>query len=545
MSGIIGFIKTLAADRRGNTAIIFTLALLPIMLLVGSAVDLSGMHGKRTALQASLDAAALAAAKMPHNSSDAAVEDAAARFAAANFEGTITDFEVVRTEEAVTVSGKAPADLMFLSGFGFGDQQVSATSQATRGAHKIEVVMVLDNSGSMKGSKMSSLKTASQTLVDTLTTSDSDEDYTKIGLVPFTAGVNVGPGHKNDSWIDQDGRGSQHYMIFGGDNLNRFTAFDQVGQAWAGCVDTRRQPYDVEDTPPSIAAPDTLFQPYFAPDEPDAGTGYDNNYLDDWTPEPSEDTDTGPCAPYRGSWFYDYCINYYGTGDDDSDDDDSDEDEPWWVGKGNTSALDTAQHYYKKYKNSSFNGSSNQGPNYACLARPMQPLTDNFSDVKTAISNMKANGNTNIHQATAWGWRLLSPGAPFTEGAAYSDKKTKKFLILLTDGANNITHKGNHNKSIYSPYGYVTHGRFDGTPNTTYKIRKQLDARTAATCENAKAKGITVFTIAFDVSDDDIEDLMEGCASGSDRYYLSPSPGDLEETFNTIVNEITQLRLSQ
>ena len=71
------------------------------------------------------------------------------------------------------------------------------------------------------------------------------------------------------------------------------------------------------------------------------------------------------------------------------------------------------------------------------------------------------------------------------------------------------------------------------------------DSRTAETCENAKAAGITVFTIAFDVNDDDIEDLMEDCASGSNRYFLSPNPGDLEETFETIVNEITELRLSQ
>ena len=36
-----------------------------------------------------------------------------------------------------------------------------------------------------------------------------------------------------------------------------------------------------------------------------------------------------------------------------------------------------------------------------------------------------------------WGWRVISPGAPFTEGSAYNDDKFVKAIILLTDGENN------------------------------------------------------------------------------------------------------------
>ena len=556
MSGLIRFFRRISGDERGNTAIIFALSILPVILLVGAAVDLSGMHGKRSALQSALDAAALAAAKMPYNSSEADVIETATRFANANFDGEIQNLQVVRADDSITVTGESPADLMFLSGFGMDDRSVSTMSQATRGAHKVEVVMVLDNSGSMRGSKLTSLKRSARTLVDTLTSTEAKPGTTKIGLVPFTAAINVGPDNFNDTtlaaWLDKEARADQHTEIFDR-NLNRFTALQQIGQQWGGCVETRPYPLDVNDTPPNNAGPETLFQIYFAPDEPDLQPGnyepddyYPNNYLDDWTGSKPED----PCAGLSG-WALLLCRIY--SADDDDDDQYDSQEPPWYDGgdyHNKASNRKKGQLYAPKYQKSEYEAHNGEGPNYGCLAKPIQPLTERFTEIRSAIEAMDASGNTNIHEGIAWGWRALSPTPPFTEGASYDDRETKKFLILLTDGANNITaNEGskNHNVSIYSPYGYARqeNPRFLTNPDSTYEIRQEMDSRTAQTCENAKAAGITVFTIAFDVNDDDIEDLMEDCASGSNRYFLSPNPGDLEETFETIVNEITELRLSQ
>lgn len=525
MSGLIGFLRRITGDERGNTAIIFALSILPVMLLVGAAVDLSGMHGKRSSLQSALDAAALAAAKMPYNSSDADVIETATNFANANYSGKINNLQVDRTDDSVIVNGESPAELIFLSGFGFGDKSVSTTAVATRGAHKIEVVMVLDNSGSMRGNKLVSLKRSAKALVETLTQADPEPGMVKIGLVPFTAAVNVGAQHRNSDWIDHRDRADQHDELFDSD-LNRFDLFDMLDRPWAGCVETREYPYDVTDELPRTSSPDTLFQPYFAPDEPDYDGYYPNNYMLDW-----------PCSEKRGN-SYRRC--------------ERDHPEPWWHGSTNFYALKAAQLYSEKYqegdvynRNSPAFGGVKVGPNFMCDSEPLTPMTENFRDMVDSIHHMKADGNTNVHEGVAWGWRLLSPSAPFTEGAAYDDEETKKFLILLTDGANNINARYNHNGSIYSPYGFAYAGRFDDTPNSTYEIRKEMDSRTEETCENAKATGITVFTIAFDVNDDDIEDLMKGCASGENRYFLSPSTSDLEVTFEAIANEITELRLSQ
>jgi Flp pilus assembly protein TadG len=51
-----------------------------------------------------------------------------------------------------------------------------------------------------------------------------------------------------------------------------------------------------------------------------------------------------------------------------------------------------------------------------CPAVPLQPLSTNFSGLKSQIATMDAGGNTYIPAGLIWGWNILSPGAPFTEG---------------------------------------------------------------------------------------------------------------------------------
>ena len=63
---------------------------------------------------------------------------------------------------------------------------------------------------------------------------------------------------------------------------------------------------------------------------------------------------------------------------------------------------------------------------------------------------MQAKGGTNIMEGVMWGWRVLSPEPPFTEGKAYDDPENDKFLIVMTDGENWHQSRSNHNKSTLS-----------------------------------------------------------------------------------------------
>jgi len=66
------------------------------------------------------------------------------------------------------------------------------------------------------------------------------------------------------------------------------------------------------------------------------------------------------------------------------------------------------------------------GPNSGCELAPLYRLSTNWSGLKAAISNMTAVGDTNIPMGLVWGWHLLSPNAPFSDGVAYGTPKTTR-----------------------------------------------------------------------------------------------------------------------
>ena len=56
----------------------------------------------------------------------------------------------------------------------------------------IEVSLMLDITGSMAGQKLTALKTAAKDLVNIIVWPDQSEHTSKVALVPYSMGVNVG-----------------------------------------------------------------------------------------------------------------------------------------------------------------------------------------------------------------------------------------------------------------------------------------------------------------------------------------------------------------
>src|SRR5690242_1304310 len=82
-AGISSRIRRLKNDESGNIAVIFVLALLPVMGSVGMAVDYSRANSVRTAMQAAVDSTALALAKNASSlSSTQLTQQATDRFSA-------------------------------------------------------------------------------------------------------------------------------------------------------------------------------------------------------------------------------------------------------------------------------------------------------------------------------------------------------------------------------------------------------------------------------------------------------------------------------
>jgi Flp pilus assembly protein TadG len=200
-------------------------------------------------------------------------------------------------------------------------------------------------------------------------------------------------------------------------------------------------------------------------------------------------------------------------------------------------------------------GGMEGGPNYMCTTQAVTPLTATEATVTGQIAAQLAYGYTNITAGIMWGWRLLSPTEPFTEGRAYTDNENDKIMIVMTDGENTYfpyspgsNPTTYNNKFLHSAYGawgymYKQHLGIDTTNQAT--LYTTLNARTALACENVKAADIQVYTIAFQVNDAPTLQMLEECASDPSMAYQSGNNDELIAAFAAIGDDISLLRIAQ
>jgi hypothetical protein len=187
------------------------------------------------------------------------------------------------------------------------------------------------------------------------------------------------------------------------------------------------------------------------------------------------------------------------------------------------------------------------GPNFMCTTTAVTPLTTSQSAITTAIDNQVAQGATNITAGIMWGWRVLSPSEPFTEGRAYADGENQKILIVMTDGANTYYPNSSMVESWYGAWGYTVkdHLETGSTSPSTSTLVTKMNERTALACVNVKAAGIQVYTIAFEVSDTDTLDMLEECATEPEMAFQSSNSAELLAAFAAIGDDISLLRIAQ
>ena len=180
----------------GTTAIIFALALLPIFVMFGFAMDIQRAQSVKSQIQATADAAALAGARQYYDGGDTAEAVARTYFenavASLAHGATCADPLILTDDETggVSVSANCTVETT-ISGI-IGADQIALNSSATAQskASKLDLALMLDVSGSMKGSKLKDLKTAAKSAVDILT--DGNNNDTRIALAPYSTSVNLG-----------------------------------------------------------------------------------------------------------------------------------------------------------------------------------------------------------------------------------------------------------------------------------------------------------------------------------------------------------------
>jgi hypothetical protein len=258
-------------------------------------------------------------------------------------------------------------------------------------------------------------------------------------------------------------------------------------QSWGGCVEARPNGYEETDDPPSAGTPDTRFVPYFEPDGPDN-------------------------SAYSGYTTY--------------------------VTDGVTGNQDTRLRRSAKYV-----GQNKTNPNADCNMQKILPLTNNKVSLQSYVNGMISTGYTHIGLGASWGWRTLSPSAPYTEGAAFDDPDWQKAMVLLTDGLNTIDSNSTWHKSNYTAYNYLQRGLL-GTTNASAAEDAQ-DARTRLVCTRIKNAGIRIYSILLEEQAQTAKDLLRDCASDPSLYFESPSASQLKQIFQSIAQDLSNLRLSK
>jgi Flp pilus assembly protein TadG len=422
--------RSFAGSREGGVSPLLALAAIPLFAAVGSAVDYSRVASTRTAMQAVLDATALDLSK---NASLLTADDLAqkaqdfflAQFTrpeAYNIKLTPVLSQPQQGSYKLTITGSATVNTVFAQFIGQSKVDFSASAEVLWGIKKLNLALVLDNTGSMSSSgKMSNLKTAAHKLLDVLEKAVKTPGDVKVAIVPFATDVNAGTANVNASWIDwtdwEAANGTCSTSTY-----KTKASCESAGKVWTpkdhsnwiGCVYDRDQNNDVTNTATVPGAPATLFRAHQASSCP----------------------------------------------------------------------------------------------------TPMMPLSADWSALNAKIDAMTPTGYTNVTIGLAWGFQVLSPNAPFNAPAPAPD--LDKVIIILTDGDN-------------------TQNRW--TTNTA-----SIDSRTQKVCANIKDANIKIYTVRV------IEGnaaLLQSCATKPSMYYDVQQADQLITVFNTIAQNLANLRLAK
>ncbi len=613
--------KRFTRDERGAFAVIFGMIAIVLTAMAGAVVDLVTVDQTRNRVQIALDSAALALQPDIYSKDNDYLMSTALKLVEERVSDPSVTVEMTTSDVSTDVDNgrlylraHVTVPMAFIALLGINEMQTSVVSQVTRKNLNIEVAMVLDNSGSMAGTKIANLKTAAKCAVNILFYGSCTPDagatkdaHTKIGIVPFTFFVNVGTGYANATWMDRTGSSPLALDNFDTDDnsstsfvgpLDRIDLMDNMtSQSWKGCIETRIYPYNVTDATPNTFDPATLFVPEFAPDEPDTG-GYPNNYLNDYggncPPQPTwvHTQVKYSCNQEVGTWYPEYYYNNayctggvtnsyvmtYPDGTTSTTVTSAPASVDAYSSPDVTTTYSSVSVRRRAYDNTrtitykynlpererqeracKYNGGSasywswSSGPNANCPDANIQPLTDNPTGIATEIDGMVAQGGTNIHAGAAWGFRTLSPTEPFTEGRPYGTA-TSKVMIIMTDGENTYYPLNNMNGTqYYMPYGYMWNnlahlpeGRLGTTDHdTSWNMTTKMNALTLETCTNAKAAGITIYTIGLQSPNTTTTNMLKSCASDTGKAYFPTDPAQLNSVFTTIAEQLAQLRIEK
>ena len=515
-------------DRRGTVATFLAASIIPLIAFTGLAVDTARGYLMKSRLSYALDAAGLAGGRALSNP-NADVNAVIAQFFSANFPAgymgaTLDGPNVVMGSggDTITLNATATMGTSLMRVLGMDDMLVAGNTEVTLSSVNLEVSLVLDITGSMQD-EMDDLRTAATDLVNIIVKDSQTPFFSKVALVPYAAGVNLG-GYAVQA------RGA----IRGPKAITNATRADPVVVTAPG--------HDLQDGEPiyiaSVNGMTELNNRYFRVSNPNwtTGTFELRNFSD------SDDIDGDGYNSYTSGGT----VSCRSSGCDKFLFLNVNNDWKEWTPSTCATERTGTEAYTDAAPSTSLVSPHYSDSSNPCPPNVIVPLTSNKTTLTNAIAALDDGGSTAGQIGLAWGWYMISPNFAYMfsgEGQplAYDPETLTKVVIFMTDGELNTAYTE----------GVVAQNSGSGSGSDSDKIKKNATNGSSfnqalTLCSAMKAAGILIYTVGFNVGAiPAAEDLVRQCATDPSYVYLPEGGTELSAAFNAIAVNVSQLRLSR
>ena len=540
-------LRRFSADRQGSVAIMFGLALLPLLAAVGAGVDYSRAASARTALQAAADATALMLSKTASTMTAAQLQlKATAIFnelyvKADTTNNTVTPTFTLVGGSQVKVEAKSTIKTYFIKVVGPSSINLTASSVAKWGSTRLRVALVLDTTGSMSSDgKIDALKTSTKNLLTQLQAAASTDGDVLVSIVPFSKNVNAGASNYNATWIDWTDWEDEPASI----KTTKPSNWESVGPGSACPFTTSNDGFRCAPSPVSSSEVSNIpssgtYNGYICPgtdtggdDTTNIGILYNGCYTSVNSTRTIATGSSASCGTKSncscsGSGSSKVCTQSYIS-------------HPWVKNARNTwtgcvtdrgAAAGPVSDYDRKITAPSTSIVATLFPaeQSAYCSPQVTALNYNWATMKTSVDALYPLGATNQPIGLVWGWQSLVGGGPFPTPPAKDTNYTySEVIVLMSDGLNTLNRWNGNGSSV----------------NTSVD-KRMYESTTLGTCVNAKAAGITIYAVHVNTGGDPKSTLLESCASGTDKFWMVTASSGLDTVFKAIGTNLSQLRIAQ
>lgn len=533
-------LSKLLSDTKGHVAVIFGLAVIPIISIIGFTIDFQQTTTQKNKVQVAVDSAVLAGARaMQSGKTHAQIRTLMKSYLTAQHENISTggrltcgDIEVTFGTDSQDIAAaiRCAQETSLLQVVGVKKMEFDVVSTSTYGIGKLDVAFMFDVSGSMASEgRMTKLKSAAKEAVDTLLPPEggAGTEDVRIAMISYNDMVNAGDYfsdvtglankrtyYATNTWVErvrvppyeetyQEWTCEREWKC-----TKRYTSGRRKGQCrrgyWqsgnCGYKPATRPAYNYDDIEHSAEVSREVNSTCvwerrgdreFTDFAPGSGDGASS--------DPALPTEPAPTG--AKSKIYGANKPIYNAADPEGTN------PRGYLSAGYAYWDDDANQWYQE-------GTS-------CRNHKPVPLTKNRGTLTGYITSLTTGGGTAGHQGIAWSWYMIAEPWKGIHGAGaaplnYDEPDSVKAVILMSDGA-------------------FLHQEHDEMGTSTEQARRVCDAM--------KDQGeIIIYSVAFQAPQAG-KDILDYCASGPEFSFSPDSGEELTQAYKAIATSISDLRI--